>query len=99
MDGLAVDGFPERGTFVVGEGIEEGFAEGGIGGEVRGGGWGGEVAAGAVVVVAVRGVGGGVSAVGALVGGGVKEGRGCGTFAFEAEGFGGWVCRRWGGGG
>jgi len=44
------------------------------------------------------GIGGGVRAV-ALVGGGVREGRGCGVFAFEAEGFGGWVCRRWGGGG
>lgn len=61
------------------------------------------MAAGAVVVVAVMmtvggGIGGGVRAV-ALVGGGVREGRGCGVFAFEAEGFGGWVCRRWGGGG
>ncbi len=30
MDWLAVDGFPEGGAFVVGEGIEEGFAEGGL---------------------------------------------------------------------
>lgn len=61
------------------------------------------MAAGAVVVVAVMmtvvgGIVGGVSAV-ALVGCGVREGRGCEAFAFEAEGFGGWVCRRWGGGG
>lgn len=31
MDGLAVDGFPESGAFVIGEGVEEGFAEGGVG--------------------------------------------------------------------
>jgi len=41
VDGLAVDGFPEGGAFVVGEGVEEGFAEGGVGVEVRGGGRGG----------------------------------------------------------
>lgn len=36
VDGLAVDGFPERGAFVVGESVEERFAEGGVGVEVGG---------------------------------------------------------------
>lgn len=31
MDRLPVDGLPERGTFVVGKCVEEGFAEGGVG--------------------------------------------------------------------
>jgi len=31
VDGLAVDTFPEGGAFVVGEGIKEGLAEGGVG--------------------------------------------------------------------
>lgn len=31
MDWLPVDGLPERGAFVVGECVEEGFAEGGVG--------------------------------------------------------------------
>lgn len=31
MDGLAIDALPESGAFVVGEGVEEGFAEGGVG--------------------------------------------------------------------
>ncbi len=35
MDGLAIDPFPERGAFIVGEGVEEGFAEGGFGVEGR----------------------------------------------------------------
>ena len=60
VDGLPVDRFPECGAFVVGEGVEEGFAEGGVG--VEGGrvegvrlfwGCGGRVAVGAVVVVVV----------------------------------------------
>jgi hypothetical protein len=33
VDWLAVDGFPVCGAFVVAEGVEEGFAEGGVGGE------------------------------------------------------------------
>lgn len=36
MDRLAVDGFPVFGAFVVAERIEEGFAEGGVGGEGAG---------------------------------------------------------------
>lgn len=30
VDRLAVDALPERGAFVVGEGVEEGFAECGV---------------------------------------------------------------------
>lgn len=101
MDGLAVDGFPEGGAFVVGEGIEEGFAEGGVGVEVLGG----------VGVGGVGGVGGcgfvgralgtstgtvvmAVVAVTGLVGwdgwrGGTASLRGrVGGSVFEAEGFG-----------
>lgn len=33
MDRLAVDGLPVVGTFIVGEGVEEGFAEGCVGGD------------------------------------------------------------------
>ena len=47
MDRLAVDGLPECGAFVVGHGIEERFAEGGV--RVEGGvGKVGEVMTGAV---------------------------------------------------
>ncbi len=31
VDGLAIDALPEGGAFVVGEGVEEVFAEGGVG--------------------------------------------------------------------
>ena len=72
MDRLAVDGFPKLGALVVGQGVEEGLAEGGVwiegaawaraGGMVGwGGGVGGFLALGAVVrsVVMVVIVGGG----------------------------------------
>ena len=101
MDWLAVDAFPEGGAFVVGEGVEEGFAEGGVWVEVLGGfgagevggvvevgsvGWGAGVSARAVVVVVV------VAMVGLVVrwrwGGGAASvgGRARGS-GFEAEGF------------
>lgn len=44
MDRLAVDAFPVGGAFVVGEGVVQGFSEGGVGvGEGGGGGGVGEV--------------------------------------------------------
>ena len=55
MDRLPIDPLPERGTFVVGECIEEGFAEGGVGISREG------------VVVGARGWGGGGTSAGAVV--------------------------------
>lgn len=56
MNRLAIDRFPVCGAFIVAEGIEERFAEGGIGGEAVGlvvWGWGG----GGVLFVAFGAVG------------------------------------------
>ena len=73
MDGLPVDALPERGTFVVGEGVEEGFAECGVWVRVLlvllevivvvGVGWGVGTPFGAVVVVVVVVMAMGVSGV------------------------------------
>jgi len=57
VDGLAVDSFPEGSAFVVGEGVEEGFAEGGVGVEVLGGVGGGGVGGGRRVWVRWEGFG------------------------------------------
>lgn len=55
MDGLAVDAFPVGGAFIVGEGVEEGFAEGGVGvGEFGGFGSGGVIVWWGVVGWGVR---------------------------------------------
>ena len=52
VDGLSVDAFPVCSAFVVGEGVEEGFSEGGVGG----GGAGGERRGGVGMMAAVFGV-------------------------------------------
>lgn len=75
MNWLAVDGFPVCGAFVVGEGVEEGFSECGVGIE---GGWGGGRGSGVFVGAAsvVFGVVGAVGAVGAMEGAGGDSGFG-----------------------
>jgi len=63
VDRLAIDALPEGGAFVVGEGVEEVFAEGGVGvgiPRVRGwrarvGGWGGCAPFTSGAIVGVRG--------------------------------------------
>lgn len=99
MDGLAVDAFPECGAFVVGEGIEEGFSERGVGVEVLVGlgvwdvggvvvgrvrGWGVRTSMGAVVVAVIAAVRGGVGFYGGC--GAVSVRAGSAGFGFEAEG-------------
>ncbi len=83
MDGLAVDGLPVGGAFVVGQGVEEGFAEGSCWGEGRWAvrefffffgkvDWGagaGAVGAVSAVVVAALGFGFGAVAVSGSVSG------------------------------
>jgi len=84
VDGLSIHAFPEGGAFVVGEGVEEGFAEGGFGVEGRGGcGGRGQFAPLTAVVVMVAVVMT-VRSIGFGDGGAGGVGRG----VFEAE-FGG----------
>ena len=82
MDRLAVDPFPEGGAFVVGESIEERFAEGGARREGRGGDgfldWRVVGASlGAVVAAMVVGA--------AVLGWGCVGGWGVGAFGLEAK--------------
>ena len=92
MDGLSIHAFPEGGAFVVGEGVEEGFAEGGFGVEGRCGcGGRRQFAPFAAVVMPVGSMDFGGRRAGAGAGAGVL-GRG----VFEAE-FGGGGARVGGG--
>lgn len=98
MDGLAVNDFPEGGAFVVGEGVEERFAEGGVGVERWGRrvekGWGGGTTAPAgAVVVMVAPAGWFVRARRRGVGG--RGGGRAGAFGFEPEGLGDGVWGAW----
>lgn len=91
---LAVDALPEGGAFVVGEGVEEGFSEGGVGVEgverVLGAR---RVGTSAVVMAVVA-----VRARGMVRGGGGRTGSWSWVFGFEAERFGRGMGGRWRGG-